>query len=820
MNILNDRNKINISLFLISFSIFLYQVCLLRVISVSDYYHFAFLVVSVALLGFGISGSFLYFFISWLKNPNLIRLFFTFSFSVSIFISFILINHIPFDSFKIAWEVKQIFYLAAYYFFLLLPFFFGGSFIGYILHSQEKPGVTYFYNLIGSALGAITFIFLVPLLGKVGIIVTSSLIGIAATFFLFSKRYFRIFLSLSLVFIISMTAILLFYPKSLEIRMSPYKSLPTVLRYPDSKIVFSKENSYSVLDVIDSPSIKSAPGISLKYTKVPPEQLGLTIDGDNLSAINQVKGSIKSLDFMNYLPESLIFEAKPEPKNILIIEPGGGFDVLGALYFTGKIVGDAISTDVENKKIASSNIFITQNNNLIVDLLKNEKNISQFSGNLYNRDNVFIYETSSRNFVKTTRDKFDLIIISLSDSFHPISSGAYSLNEDYLYTVESITALIKVLNKDGILAITRWVQFPPSEGLKIISTLSESSARLGINDLPEKVFAFRSWSTITTLFKKGGFGSEEIRLLKNKLDELNFDVVYYFGAKGDETNIYNQFDKPYYYDFFKKIVEASKQQREAFYKDYYFNIKPSTDDNPYFYNFFKFRQIPDIIKFFGKSTQPFGGGGYLILIFALVIAIILSFLLILLPLRLKKINISFKKDFKFLSYFFTIGFGFFFIELPFIQKFILILGKPAYSLAVILFSLMLSAGVGSFISSKFNVELKWVVLVLVIYIIAFTIGFRFVGDFIISKTLWQRFLYTILLVIPLGFFMGMPFPKGIARVKEKREEITPWVWAINGCASVIGSITAVIISIHLGFLIVIAISAVMYILALVSYKYF
>src|SRR3972149_12338395 len=297
MNIINDKNRINISLFLISFSIFLYQVCLLRIISVSDYYHFAFLIVSVALLGFGISGSFLYFFINRLKNPNLIKPFFAFNFSISIFISFILINHIPFDSFKIAWEIRQVFYLAAYYFFLLLPFFFGGSFIGYIFHSQEKPGITYFYNLIGSALGAITFIFLVPIMGKTGIIVTSSVIGIVSTFFILNKRYFKIFLSLSLIFIIFMIAMLLFYPKIFEIRMSPYKSLPTVLRYPDSKIVLSKENSYSVIDVVESTSIKSAPGISLKYDKVPPKQLGLTIDGDNLSAITQVKDNIKILDF-------------------------------------------------------------------------------------------------------------------------------------------------------------------------------------------------------------------------------------------------------------------------------------------------------------------------------------------------------------------------------------------------------------------------------------------------------------------------------------------------------------------------------------------
>ena len=188
-----NKININISLFLISFSVFLYQVCLLRIISVSDYYHFAFLIVSIALLGFGISGSFLYFFIDRLKNPGLIRLFFAFGFSVSIFISFILINRIPFDSFKIAWEIRQIFYLAAYYFFLLLPFFFGGSFIGYILHTQKKPGITYFYNLIGSAAGAIAFIFLMQLLGKTGIIAASSLVGVIATFLLLSRKYFKIF---------------------------------------------------------------------------------------------------------------------------------------------------------------------------------------------------------------------------------------------------------------------------------------------------------------------------------------------------------------------------------------------------------------------------------------------------------------------------------------------------------------------------------------------------------------------------------------------------------------------------------------------------
>jgi hypothetical protein len=488
---------------------------------------------------------------------------------------------------------------------------------------------------------------------------------------------------------------------------------------------------------------------------------------------------------------------------MLIIEPGGGVDVLASVYFSSQ-----------------SDINIVQNNEMMVDLLKNESIISSFNGNIYNRENIAIYKLPCRNFIKQTADKYDLIIVSLSDSFHPISSGAYSLNEDYQYTAESISGLMEILDGNGIIAITRWIQFPPSEDLKIISTLVESAEKNGIDSISNKVFAFRSWSTITVLFNKSGFSSSEIDKLAHKLDSLNYDAVYYAGVKSEETNRYNQLDRTYYYDYFKKIIESGRDERDSFYSQYYFNIKPSTDNNPYFYNFFKLRQIPEIIKFFGKSTQPFGGGSYIVLIFALLISVILSMVFILLPLKLKKTGINFRKDFKFLGYFFVLGFAFFFIELPFIQKFILVLDKPATSLAIILFSLMLSAGLGSYLTSRVNMRLEIIISIIVAYIILFVTLSGFAVDFIITKQLWFRVIYAIFIVFVPGFFMGMPFPKGIAQAKILRAEIIPWLWAVNGFSSVIGSITAVIISIHLGFLAVIAISAVMYILALIFYRQF
>jgi len=197
----------------------------------------------------------------------------------------------------------------------------------------------------------------------------------------------------------------------------------------------------------------------------------------------------------------------------------------------------------------------------------------------------------------------------------------------------------------------------------------------------------------------------------------------------------------------------------------------------------------------------------------------LAILLIIFPLRFRKINISLKKDYRYLIYFLALGFGFFFIEMPLIQKFILILGKPAYSLSVILFSLMLSAGIGSFVSSRVRISLSWAVSVIVFYIIIYIFLSGYIHSFIISKVLWQRFLYTVLFVFPLGFFMGIPFPAGLAKAKARKAEIIPWLWAVNGCASVVGSIAAVIISIHIGFLFVVAVSAGLYLTALFVYKY-
>ncbi|MGM0366073.1 MAG: hypothetical protein ACQEP5_06000 [Actinomycetota bacterium] len=785
------KARINISLFLVSFSVFIYQVCLLRVLSVADFYHFAFLIVSVALLGFGISGSFLPFFVNRIKDETLLYLLFSFCFSVSVIVSFLVINLVPFDSFKIAWEASQVFYLFIYYLFLMCPFFFGGCFIGYAFYGKQKAQITYFFNLAGSSLGAIAFLILMPVIQQTKTIMLASFLGLVSVFLLTERKHIKRFLALGILFILAAASFYVFLPDVWDTRISPYKSLPAVMRYPDSRLIYTRQDSSTRIDVVQSSSIKSAPGLSLTFGDAPPPQLGLTVDGDNLSPVTRAEGN--DLDFLKYLPQAVFLEEK-EYGNVLVIEPGGGLDVLCSLYY------------------GIPDIHVVQDNGLAVDLLKGP--LASYSGRIYNDKRVKVTETCIRNYSLATDRKFDLIILSLSDSFHPVASGAYSLNENYTYSIESIASIMGMLAPDGRLAVTRWAQSLPSENLKIIGTLAEAAGK----DISPHVFAYRSWSTLTTVYRKSGYSSGEIDSLKYMVDKLNYDLVYYRGMEAGEANIYNRLQEPYFHQFFKEIIEGDSKIRQKFYAGYYFNIQPAADNQPYFFNFFKTRQIPDIIRYFGKGTQPFGGGGYLILAAALLISIILSVFLILVPVRTAKIGINLKKDYGYLLYFLAIGLGFFFIELPLMQIFILILGKPSYSVAVILFSLMLFAGLGSIFSNYRKVGLLWVVSALITYIIAFMIFFRFSGHLVLARPLAQRFMLTIALIAPAGFLMGMPFPLGIARAKEENKEIIPWLWAINGCASVVGSVSAVMISIHIGFLAVLGLSCLAYLAAFLAYR--
>lgn len=773
------------------------QVSLTRIFAVSQWYHFAFMVVSIALLGYGASGSFLMIFRSRFTANYLNSLRITaFIFALSTILCYLIANRISFDTIKLAWDKYQLLRLFGYYFFLAVPFFFAGLTIAIALTSLSKVvGKIYFADLLGAGLGGLGSLAIFAPFGASGAVVIASLLGAVAAFCFSSSNKGKLRI-IFLFLIISLALLLWNKPDFLKINISSYKSLMLALKYPRSQLLQTRWNSFSRIDVLKSPLVRFAPGLSLSYLKPLPTQIGITIDGDNLNAITKFSGKREELEFTAYLPSSLPFYVAQKEK-VLVIEPIGGLDVLTALYHNSK------------------SIKAIELNPLIIDLINNK--YGEFSGRIYEGKKVTVSLGEPRAVLRGVEDRFDIILLSPSDVLGAASSGIYGLSEDYLFTRESIINFYHHLKKNGLFCITLYLLPPPRQELRLASIAIDALQSLRVKHPEKHLAAIRSWGTITLLLKKSAFSLKDIDRIKNFCHERQFDTVYYDGIKGEEVNLYNQFPRPVYFEAISSIVDES--QREEFYKNYLYNVKSVSDDKPFFYQFFRLSKVPQIYRSIGYKWQPFIQGDYLVfIIFGQALIASLFFIVLPLLFREKEVRTTNKstkvRNVPLLSYFFFIGLGFMLIEISMIQKFILVLAHPVYSMSIVLVGLLVFSGFGSLASEKFSFSLSIIIISLAGLVIGYSIFMPYMVDFIISQIAKIRSLLTLLIIFPLGFFMGMCFPRGIRILSTLASGLIPWAWCVNGCSSVLSSVLAVMIALAIGFRPVFALAGISYLLAL------
>jgi hypothetical protein len=367
------------------------------------------------------------------------------------------------------------------------------------------------------------------------------------------------------------------------------------------------------------------------------------------------------------------------------------------------------------------------------------------------------------------------------------------------------------------LVITRWLQEDPSEWLRSFALAVTASENHGI-DASMNMIALRGYNTGTILVKKNAFTPEENEKVRFFAQEKAFDIVTMPGLNPEEVNQFNILPEPIYHQTFNSFLSSTS--RDKFYENYPYDVRPPTDDRPFFGHYFKWSQIDQILESLGTTWQPFGGAGYLAIILILLIALILSTGLILLPILLKRNSKIRFSDKRIPIYFGLIGLGFMLVEIPLIQRFTLYLDQPAYAMAVVLFSILLFSGLGSrYGSSKISLSTA---LLLLLGLLGVNIKFL---PGILHKTLGLplliRVAMSLLIISPLGFLMGVPFPGGLRWLRGKTETISansewliPYVWAINGACSVISSILASLISLSFGFTVTFALGTVFYALAL------
>jgi hypothetical protein len=561
---------------------------------------------------------------------------------------------------------------------------------------------------------------------------------------------------------------------------------------------FVSWNSYS--RVIASYPEKGAPVMWGASRTLPPEttvsQSELNIDGAAGTMMFHYDGTAESIDFLKYDLVNLAYHL-PGRAKIAVIGVGGGRDILSAHAFNAKDI-----TGIEL-------------NSIFVDLHTINPLYSKFS-NLKSLPNLKLYVDDARSWFAGTRERFDLIQMSMIDTWASTGAGAYSLSENGLYTLEGWQVFLNALNPDGIFTVSRW--YSPgdvNETGRMVSLATAALLSQGISNARDHIYIATAGKIATLVLSIQPFSGERLQILNSAVDQLGFDPL--ISPDRSVSSI-----------VLDKIIEArSIEQVNAATTGLYLNLTVPTDNQPFFFNQLKFQQIPAYMGSFirGQGNTAYREGvivgnlaATVTLLLILLISLVAVTLTILLPLRHSTKQVNPRLIILGSGYFSLIGLGFMMAEIGLLQYFNIFLGHPVYSLGICLFSLILATGCGSFLSERYPPGSRtgfWILSLLASgYLLSLPHWLPGVFYRTLQNPLIVRIGIALLVLIPLGVMLGFFFPTGLRLTRRIDDAPSSWFWGINGVSSVVASVLAVICSIGQGISATMTVSGICYLLLL------
>jgi hypothetical protein len=771
-----------VGLGLISAGSLTFEIALTRLFAIQQFHHFAFVVVSLAVMGIAASGLVLSVRRRHPPRPTL-----ALGFSLTVILTYVVVNVLPFDSFSIAWDRKQIGILLLYFLAAGAPFLFTGWVVGASLaDAGAEAHLPYAANLVGSAAGCLVALVSLDFVGSVGTTAFAASLGILAAIVFQRRRKARYAFAILLLPLLALSVV---RPAWMSLRISPYKPLSVTLLFPDAERTLTVHSASARVDVVETGSIRVWPGLSLNAVLPLPEQSALFLDGDGplpLTALDPDDELAQSL--AAHLPTALAYELRPGA-DALLLEPGAGSPILSALAAGA----DRVTAPFEESAVRR-----------VV-----EGPYAAFQKRLLQDPRVIAPDRSGRGTLASTGASFDVVQFALSDPYRPVTSGAFSLTENYILTVEALTEGYSRLNDEGILTLTRWLGTPPSEAARTWSMLLEVMRRAGVGDLEQRLIAYRGMRTATLLASRQPFSSDELSHVRAFLERNAFDPIHLPDLDPKELNRFNVLPEDVYHELFKELLQ---QPRETI-ASYDFRLEPPTDDRPFFFHFFRWRQTRDILARFGMTWQPFGGSGYLVLLalLGLMLALGLPFAVTPLILYRRRDRLALPGPWS-MVYFAGLGAGYLLVEIPLIQRMTLLLDRPTFALAAVLFTVLFCSGLGSLAST--HIPLRTTLLGLLVLLLAAVFLLSPIVEFALAWPLLARLLIAFLALAPLGFLMGIPFASGLRRLERSRAGWIPWAWAVNGAVSGVSGVGAAMIALDLGIRSVLAAGFLAYLIAL------
>lgn len=787
--------RLSFSIGLLSVSIISYQLLLIQILSIVQWYHFAYMIISIAMLGFGTAGTIIALFRNYfIKRSDALLPFFIITSSLLMVLAIAIsqTDLIRFDSYLLFVDYGHIPKLMLTYLVFMLPFLFGALSIGLVFVKYvDKIGTLYFANMIGSGIGGIITIFLMWNFFPGQLLSVIALISLIAGLILIPKKQIIFF---SIFTLITLSSIIYFYLNPFTLKVSEYKSISRTVNLPETEIVTRESSPYGLLEIVNTPYLRYAPGLSLKYPGVISVNNAAFNNGDWLGPL--ISSGNDSLNPVEYSTEMLPYVINKN-KNALILGSGTGRQITTALLNNIKTI-----TAVESNRALIG---------LLTNVFQNEVD------SVYTNSSVKVDNSSSRTYILSSQEKYDLITLPIIDAFGG-TSGMFSLQEQYLLTVESFSDMWDRLNDSGTITITTWIDYPFRNPLKIIATLSEMLGRQNINEPEQHIAAIKNWNTITISIKKSPITQKEIESVRMFCTEMNFDPIILPGIHQDERERFNQFQDGSLYVLLDRIL-SSQEEREKVYNEYPFNIRPATDNQPYYSQFLMWKSIPLLAELFGDQSVAFFEVGYLILYITFAQIVLLALLLIVVPLF--KLGFKGGNKVRTLFYFSGLGIGYMFIEIILIQRFTLYFGNVIYAAAAVVCLMLVSSGIGSFVSQRIKIQSKYFIVIISVIIFSLLIYTIFLSDILkmtIGSGLSIKIVISALIIAPTAFFMGMPFPLGLRLLSSNSETLAhiPWAWGINGMFSVVATVLVTIVAIELGFVWVMIFAIAAYSLSLLT----
>ncbi len=784
-----------------SLSSLAFEVLLARIFAISQWNHLSFMVISIALFGFASSGTYLNLaglssrsqLQDWLNARRLVLLISLYS--ASALIAFITLTHMPLDYFRLPFEAAQAVYLLSAYLLTALPFFCTGLIIALAYASfPAKTGSVYLATMVGSAGGALLPAIALSLFGEGRLFCAISLLPLGLVPLYLPQapahqfhaadddhqppRYFlgRWFLSTIIGLLIFFSTLIIPEYKFLHIKPSHYKALHQVLQFPDTNITQTEHHLRGRVDTINSPFIRFAPGLSLKFTETLPRTSALYLDGDNASHLYHVK-SWPNNRFARATLAYAGYTLHPNPQHVLVVQNAGGAAAACAL---ASGAGD-------------------------ITLVHPRSNIAKQIDQFYP---IQIVTEQPRAFLANTSNQFDIIHI---EDWGTSLAGTAALNQSHLLTINALTAYWQHLTTQGVIIISRKLLLPPAESLRLWATAYTGLRQQGLPDPEGHIIMLRNWDTFTLLVTRQPSGN--LAVIRNFANRYNFDLMYAPHLNPCEVNRFNVFDQPFHYAALTELASAYQTETEqTFFDKYLLDVVPQTDDRPFPDRYLKWMKLKNFHQSMGNRIYTLILSSEVVVMVVLVEALVIAVILLMAPLiyirkRLQPPAISH------IVYFLAVGAGFMFVELYFIKSFTLLFGNPVVSLTVVLGGVLIFSGAGGYWATRAGIRrLSPVLAILILFLFALVFFNETLLSAILTLPAFYRYAWAVVMLFPISFLMGAPFSLGMRYLLSSPGQ-RAYAWAANGSASVLAAIAAAQMALSIGIQFILAGAIAAYIVA-------